>query len=502
MKKLLKSAPKTKRSDTYQKSGEDKILKNNSRGSPFPVSLDEESTNTVVKKANILSLEQQRVLDSSAAIKQVIAAAGSGKTRTVIQLAVQVLNEFQSETHHLNSGEHPEQFFGTKRNPLLLLTFSRKAAREMLERIPEEYQKQIQIHTFHGFCFQLIRQWYPGGEEMQVVDEEEKIRILKPLFYRYRYTVGGIPIGLLLSNPRRFRQEFPRVAFRIHRYWNQYKERNQLLEYSDLIRIVLGGLRKARIAGNWAAGIPGSYQTIIVDEFQDTDPAQVEFLQRMSASEMVVVGDDWQAIYSFRGADVKPFLNFTDHFGGVEKHFLSVNYRSVPDIVNAGNRLIKASPGQIKKQVRAHRREREKSVLSLSLETGQEADVVALMQSCSRDWTILCRSNYRRRIWLEAGLSEDSCITIHRSKGLEFSVVILDVLGGWSGAAEDSDSEEVRIAYVALTRARDLFVALHRKDYGTREGDSYVWNRLFSRQCRKTSYQELQRRVKKVPTGK
>ncbi|MBI41133.1 MAG: hypothetical protein CMF59_16170 [Leptospiraceae bacterium] len=447
------------------------------------------------------SAEQVSVIESSASVKQIIAAAGSGKTRTVIDIANGILGEASGDNHALvrkknviakNEREETE----SPTYPLLLLTFSRKACQEMHDRLDGNAGK-AQIHTFHGFCYQTIRKHYPDGQKLQVVEDETKLRILRPLFYRFRYEIGGIPFSMLLSNPERFREEFPRAAFRIFRFWEQYKSKHGLLEYSDLIRLVLTGLKAANQKLSWAREIPGSFETIIVDEFQDTDPHQLEFLKRMRPERLVVVGDDWQGIYSFRGADIEPFLKFKRHFPAVQRHFLSVNFRSVPGIVKAGNRLIKASSGQIKKKVRPHRSEVKDSVLALTLDGNPEEVIVEMMQQCSLDWTILCRSNYRKDRWLEAGLSEERCITIHRSKGLEFEMVILDILGGWSGATnEQARDEEVRIAYVALTRARDLFLALYKKDYGSRTGDAWIWNTLFEPVCKKINSEKLERRIR------
>ncbi len=365
----------------------------------------------------------------------------------------------------------------------------------MLDRLCLKKSDLAEVHTFHGFCYQMIRRYHPEGQRLRVVEDEEKLNILRPLFYRHRLEIGGIPYSLLLAHPNRFRGEFPNAAFRIFRYWEQYKNRHGLLEYSDLIRIMLRGLRSADDA-SWAHPIPGSFATIIVDEFQDTDDFQLEFLKLMQSRNLVVVGDDWQGIYSFRGANIRPFLDFKKHFPGTQKHFLSINFRSVPGIVKAGNRLIRASGGQIRKKVHPHRSASGESVLSVTTEGGNEQRFLQMMQQCRLSWTILCRSNYRKSIWLEAGANDENCLTIHRSKGLEFQLVILDVLGGWSGAADpEARDEEVRIAYVALTRAMDLFIALHRKDYGSRAGDAWVWNQLFHPICKRVSPENLEERI-------
>ncbi|MCB1137182.1 MAG: UvrD-helicase domain-containing protein [Leptospiraceae bacterium] len=222
-----------------------------------------------------LSAEQQTVVKSPALCKQVIAAAGSGKTRTVIQLT----------EYELRSGRTPP-------GRLLLLTFSRKASAEMRQRLPVDLQKDVHVSTFHAFCLHLIRAYHPRGKAFQVVGEERRLEILKPLFRRYRFEIGGIPYDMLLAHPNLFRQRFPKEAFRILRFWNLYKDKHDLLEYQDLITMVLASLRGIRLrgqTGSWLESFLSDFDMVIVDEFQDTDPAQLEFLKLLAPPRLVVV---------------------------------------------------------------------------------------------------------------------------------------------------------------------------------------------------------------------
>ncbi|MCB1170202.1 MAG: UvrD-helicase domain-containing protein [Leptospiraceae bacterium] len=222
-----------------------------------------------------LSAEQRSVIQSATPWKQVIAAAGSGKTRTVIHLA----------EYELRTGR-------TGRGRLLLLTFSRKAAEEMRQRLSPDLEPAVHVSTFHAFCLHLIRRYHPRGSSFQVVNEARRLKILKPLFRRYRFEIGGIPYDMLLAHPDLFRQRFPKEAFRILRFWNLYKEKYNLLEYRDLITMVLANLRGLRLRGqkgSWLAPFISDFDMVIVDEFQDTDPAQLEFLRLLSPPRLVVV---------------------------------------------------------------------------------------------------------------------------------------------------------------------------------------------------------------------
>lgn len=423
-----------------------------------------------------LSHEQRRIIQSRAEYKQVIAAAGSGKTRTVIRLA-----EYELRSGAVSPGR------------MLLLTFSRKACGEMQERLPEDLKEGIHVATFHGFCYQALKKYHPLGKSFEVVDDEFKLKKLSPLFRRYKYEIGGIPYGLILSHPERFRELFPIIAFRIFRYWHQYKRKNLLLEYDDLISLVLSSLSAVRRGEHsWAAQLLHRYELLVVDEFQDTDPSQVRFLKLLRPPRLVVVGDDWQSIYGFRGADVRPFMDFRKVFPRVQRFYLTWNYRSLPPIVECGNRLIRRSGRQINKTVRSVRTDSSAvPVLSVALDQSEKELRETILRF--RQIRVLCRSNYRIQRWKAAGVEPDRLLTIHASKGLEFPVVFLDVVGGWTGVREEENrDEELRTAYVGLTRARNLLVVIRRKEYDRSQVEGFVWSEWFAPLCRQSDIEELQ----------
>ncbi len=117
-----------------------------------------------------------------------------------------------------------------------------------------------------------------------------------------------------------------------------------------------------------------------------------------------------------------------------------------------------------------------------------EADLRAVF-AAGEDFRVLVRSNFRREIWTQAGFPPERVLTIHKSKGLEFPVVLLDLLGGWSGALETGEEdlipdEEVRVLYVGLSRAENLLVIARRSAYAERDLEGRLLDRAFGSSLR------------------
>lgn len=406
------------------------------------------------------SAAQSRIIRSTDSRKQVVAAAGSGKTRTVIGL---------TRWRFEQGLERPGRF--------LLLSFSRKACGELRQRLPVSLRGAVEVRTFHSFCYHRLLELHPelSRHPIQILEEEERNRFLSDFLRRYPDEIGGIPFALLYRQRELFYRHFPELAMRTYRALHGFKRERGLLEYEDLIEILLSGLRRQE---PWTQKLRSAYDMILVDEFQDTDPEQLAFLQHMQMKRLMVVGDDWQAIYGFRGATVQPFLDFRKSFPGAKVFRLGENYRSLSQIVKAGCRLIRRSSRQIHKSVRAVRgRGPDLPTLALSLGDAEEPCLVGMLREF-QGWVILTRSNFRRQVWIAAGAAEEQVLTVHRAKGLEFPVVFLDIMGGWSGEMRLGD-EEVRVAYVGLTRAENLFCCIRRSRYHDLALERTVWEELF-----------------------
>lgn len=425
------------------------------------------------------SPSQRRIITDRSPVKQVIAGAGSGKTKTVIGLV----------DYRLKAGlETPGR--------VLLLSFSRKAVMELRSRLDPALHHAVEISTFHSFCYRHLLRLDPdfaGAARIQILMDEEKNAILGELLRKHEDAIAGIPFPLLLSRPAMFRRLFPAVAMEVYRAFHQAKRERCLFEFEDLILRVLVALREQR---PWIRDLFSRYDLIIVDEFQDTDMRQLEFLRLMRPPRLVVVGDDWQAIYAFRGATVEPFLRFRKYFPGAQRFYLADNYRSIPSIVKTGQKVIRGSSDRISKRVRSKRRGTAE-VLGLPLHPGSEEALAALLIGSHADYRVLCRSNFRVRRWVGAGIPADRVLTIHKAKGLEFPVVFLDLMGGWNGSDEktrQTQDEEVRILYVGVTRAMNRLVCLCRPRYGEEEPEGRLWE-LLSGVVQETSLERLHSRL-------
>ena len=415
-----------------------------------------------------------------------VAAAGSGKTRTVIGLL-----EYRLRKGLEQAGR------------ILLLSFSRKAVGELRERLPEDLRSAVEISTFHAFCLHHLKEAYPRAlKDLKVLSDEKKEAFFYELLRQESYAnqIGAIPIPLLYEQKEKFASYFPKLYKESERAYENYKRKERLFEFEDLIQMMLSSLRNKKNSSHRIAKIARAYDLIIVDEFQDTDPRQLEFLRLMKAERKLVVGDDWQAIYAFRGASLAPFLKFQKLFSA-KVLSLCDNYRSLQEICNIGGRIIKASSKQIKKKVHAIRGAGP-GLPVLSIELGAEEPPLLseeLARQGHQEYRLLVRTNWQRNFWIKMGFPEDHVITIHKSKGLEFPLVFLDLSAGWSRKNSKKSSslsfwrgknplewdEEIRILYVGASRAMNLLVILHYPEELAGERENFYCRKLLLARTRK-----------------
>ncbi len=439
----------------------------------FPALNHDSSTPDYLKN---FSPSQLEIILSSDPVKQIVAAAGSGKTRTVIGLTEYYLKEYPSS-----------------RGKTLLLSFSRKAVEELTERLPEELRPQAEISTFHAFCLRHLKSLYPRYfRKLRIFTDEDKKKFFLKILQKQeiREEIGGIPFDLLYDKKYILKKKFPEIYQEIENSLKKHKRKHSLMEFEDLIEIMIQTLGKK---SNQVLSFQKKYKIIIVDEFQDTDSHQLKFLQLMKPSFLVVVGDDWQAIYGFRGASLAPFLNFRKIFGA-KIYRLSDNYRSLHNIVELGNHIIRFSKNQIPKKVLSVRSSQEKfPVLTLCMDTILPSDLASLMSPHKQEFRLLVRTNRQAKRWKQDGFSQENILTIHKSKGLEFPIVLLDLCGGWSSSGSirkrqekkkffsssfDEIDEEIRVLYVGASRAINILIVLFQPEYLAGINELYFFKKL------------------------
>ncbi|MGQ0649632.1 MAG: ATP-dependent helicase [Gemmatimonadaceae bacterium] len=278
----------------------------------------------------------------------IIAGAGTGKTRTLTYRVADLLQR------------------GVPAERILLLTFTRRAAQEMLsrvERLVGSASRQVHGGTFHATGHRLLRRF--GGaagvpSDFTIMDQGDAEDLMqlsraqlgyadarrKPfpkketLHYVYsRHVNTGTPVEEILRDEF---QPFVDYLDAIHQIFADYTERKaarNLVDYDDLLLFWLGMLEGSESLGGRIAGL---YDHILVDEYQDTNVLQARVLSAMSRPHhnIAVVGDDAQSIYSFRGASFRNILDFPREFANTTIVTLEENYRSTQPILDVTNTLI------------------------------------------------------------------------------------------------------------------------------------------------------------------
>lgn len=397
----------------------------------------------------------QRLWQDEVHALQIVAGAGSGKTTTLTAAILAAIDA------------------GYGADSIAALTFSRRAAHELRARLNQLGVTPGYCGTIHGLAWKLI---CAEKNPPRILKDAEKLRgrLARRMFKEY----GHIPEKILLR--KNFLPEADSLL--LHSEYAQYLRTNSLIDFDTMISNAAERLLGA-----------GRFAVVFVDEFQDTSPDQFSFIQSLAARKYLVVGDDWQSIYKFRGADVRLTREFTAILKGAKRVYLVRNYRSDRNIVKLGNRLIRQSGEFVKKQLKATKPARQKAVCFYS-----QADNATIawhkfttaIQSkrlpnrfgkiLGEKVTILVRTNAQRHMLEKDKPNNFDILTIHKSKGLEFDNVLVFGIAEHSIPHRDNDyDEEVRILYVALTRARK-FLGFIAWETGDRRSEFLP---LLMRQC-------------------
>lgn len=288
-----------------------------------------------------------------------LAGAGTGKTRTLIYRVA----------HLIESGVSPES--------ILLLTFTNKAANEMKERAEKMLKEKCGITacTYHSFCVKMLRFYgkmagiSPDFTIISGPDETDIIDIVKSElnFQKLKNMPSASVFASMLStcvNKRltleellkeqkywRFRQN-ERKLLLLREETKKYKEEHNLFNYDD---ILLKFDQMLTDYSNIARRIEDTYRYIMVDEYQDTNTLQDSIIRKIRTknTNLMVVGDDMQSIYKFRGADVQNILSFPKRYTDCKVIYLTENYRSSQEILNLANHVMTNATEGYQKNLRA-----------------------------------------------------------------------------------------------------------------------------------------------------
>ena len=277
----------------------------------------------------------------------IIAGAGTGKTRTLVYRVAHLIER------------------GVKAERILLLTFTRRAAQEMLsraERLVGSTSKRVQGGTFHATAHRLLRRYGQAAglaKDFTIMDQGDSTDLMQlsraqlgyaakvkrfpkkeTLQYVYsRHLNTGISIEDIVRDSYPQFVDYLEDFGKIYADYTRRKQDRNLVDYDDLL---LFWALLVEAAPELAKKISGMYDHILVDEYQDTNILQARILRGMcsSHSNITVVGDDAQSIYSFRGANFRNILDFPKQFAGATTVTLEQNYRSTQPILSVTNTLI------------------------------------------------------------------------------------------------------------------------------------------------------------------
>lgn len=286
----------------------------------------------------------------------VIAGAGTGKTRTIVYRVAYLVE------------------LGVKPEHILLLTFTRKAAQEMLRRaaiLLDDRCEKVGGGTFHSFANAALRKYAPlvgYDANFTILDQGDSQDVLNLIRTRlkhdtakrrfprketlhdlYSRSVNTVtPLPAILSRDYPHYAELEEEIRNLIALYGEYKRANNLMDYDDLLvnfARLLAGHPEVRET------LSGHYRYIMVDEYQDTNRLQAEIVGHLASAHrnVMVVGDDAQSIYSFRGATVKNILGFPEEYPDCRVIKLEENYRSTQAILDVANAMmgrISAAPGR------------------------------------------------------------------------------------------------------------------------------------------------------------
>jgi DNA helicase-2/ATP-dependent DNA helicase PcrA len=290
----------------------------------------------------------------------VLAAAGTGKTRTLVHRVAFLVRR----------GIPPDR--------ILLLTFTNRAAREMLERAEALVGPGIGGvwgGTFHHLANKLLRRHADRvgfRHDYTILDRDDSLSTIAACVKDRNLGAREFPkkevlMGLFsaAANMAKPLAELAEARFddldvdveavlQVHADYCKRKTDMQAMDFDDLLVLCLALLRgHADVAERYQR----QFLHVLVDEYQDTNPLQAEIVDRLASGtrNVLVVGDDFQSIYGWRGADYRNILSFPKRYPDARIYKLETNYRSVPEILAVANRCIAGNPDQFQKTLRATR---------------------------------------------------------------------------------------------------------------------------------------------------
>lgn len=361
-----------------------------------------------------LNPEQKEAVQWPGGPLLIFAGAGSGKTRVITHRIARLISE----------GVHPSR--------ILAVTFTNKAAREMKERVASlvgDKAGPMWIGTFHSLCARMLRidgKAIGIDPNFVIYDDSDQLSLIREIFKLKNIDDKSIqPRAILneissakekLLTPEKFADKatgfFERIAAEVYKSYNALLNKANALDFDDILFYTVRLLEQRK-------DVLEKYQErflhVLVDEYQDVNYAQYQIVDLVSGKHrnIVVVGDDDQSIYAWRGADVSLILRFGSDHPDAKIVKLERNYRSTKNILAGANAVIEKNRGRANKQLWT---ENENGALLTVTQAGTEQDEAMLVADAILkdvrtgrrsygDFAVLYRTNAQSRVIEEAFLT-------------------------------------------------------------------------------------------------
>ncbi len=335
----------------------------------------------------------------------VLAGAGSGKTRVITQKIAYLINEADY-----------------KASQIAAITFTNKAAREMEARVTPllagKNGKGLTVTTFHSLGLQLLRQeaaLLGYKPQFSILDASDSLKVIadilattdKQLLRKTQWQISSWKNALI--NPDQANavadEELSVAAARVYQLYQQTLRAYQAVDFDDLIKIPVELFdQHAETLDKWQRKL----QYLLIDEYQDTNACQYKLIKQLTGlrGQFTAVGDDDQAIYGWRGADVENLRQLTTDFSRLKVIKLEQNYRSTVRILRAANQVIANNPKLFEKKLWSELGTGDLIHVTATHSEEHEAETVTMKLQAHKfehrtqykDYAILYRSNHQARI--------------------------------------------------------------------------------------------------------
>lgn len=384
----------------------------------------------------------------------VLAGAGSGKTRVITQKISYLINE---------AGYSPKE--------IAAITFTNKAALEMQERVSKLMQgtniKGLTIATFHSLGLQMLRAeaaLLGYKPQFSILDSSDSYKILadvlattdKQLLRKTQWQISNWKNAFINPDQAKAQadEELTTVAARVYQIYQQTLKAYQAVDFDDLIKLPVELFEQHEDALNkWQRKL----QYLLIDEYQDTNACQYKLVKMLTGvrGQFTAVGDDDQAIYGWRGADVENLRQLTHDFSKLKVIKLEQNYRSTVRILRAANQVISNNPKLFEKKLWSELGTGEMIQITAAMSEEHEAESVVMKlqahkfenRTFYKDYAILYRGNHQARIFEQHLRNQKIPYTISGGQSFFDKAEIKDIVSYLRLVAnEDDDPAFIRAA--------------------------------------------------------